>query len=83
MCVNPCSTEKGTKVRGTKDLVRGIQYFLAKAGMQLQTPDFQEGHGSSCSSSSEGKREEVAFSLLHRPFLSSHPPPAWNLDSLQ
>lgn len=40
VCINPCSTDEGARVRGTKDLANSVQHVLAGPGLQLRVPDF-------------------------------------------
>lgn len=76
--VNPCSIEEAAKVRGTKDLVRGSQYFLAKAGLQLQTRDFPV----LAALPAEGKKEGCRLRMWHLPPAPSLPliPPSPSLE---
>lgn len=41
---DPCLTDEGTLVRGTKDLATGMQHVLAGTGVGFWVPDFQRGH---------------------------------------
>lgn len=44
MYADPCLTDEGTLVRGTKDLATGMQHILAGTGVGFWVPDFQRGH---------------------------------------